>query len=149
MTVDASSAYRRTDGHSAGPLRLVIMLYEQLIKDLQRAVAAMEKKDIARRTNEIDHALRVVGQLQGTLDMQQGGEVARNLDTLYYTLRACLLQAQMRVLPGELSKQIQILLELREAWVQAERSTQSTPEQSTSGTPMVHPSTEKPQRWSI
>jgi len=44
MTPDASSAYRRTDGHSAGPIRLVIMLYEQLIKDLQSAVAAMKKK---------------------------------------------------------------------------------------------------------
>ncbi len=149
MTLDASSAYRRTDGHSAGPIRLVILLYEQLIQDLQRAVAAMEKKDVARRTNELDHALRVVGQLQGTLDMQQGGEVARNLDNYYYSLRVSLLQAQIRVLPAELRRQIEILLELREAWVQVERSAQGAAGLPASSTPVLQPSPEKTLRWSI
>jgi len=149
MTVDACSAYRRTDGHSAGPVRLVIMLYEQLIKDLQRAVTAMEKNDIACRTNELDHALTVVGQLQGTLDMQQGGEAAKNLDTYYYSLRAYLLKAPARVLPGELRKQIQILLELREAWVQVERTAQGINDQPSSSTPIAPAPNEKTLSWSI
>jgi flagellar protein FliS len=149
MTLDASYAYRHTDGHSASPVRLVIMLYEQLIKDLQRAVASIEKKDIVCRTNELDHALRVVGQLQGTLDMQQGGETAKNLDKYYYALRTSLLQAQMKVSPDELRKQIKILLELREAWVQVERSTQPANKPHASGTPIMTSSVEKTLRWSI
>jgi len=148
MTLDASSAYRRTDGHSAGPIRLIIMLYEQLIKDVQRAIAAMEKKDIGGRTSELDHALRVLGQLQGSLDIEKGGTVANNLDNYYHTLRASLLQAQIHASPVELRKQIQLLLELREAWVQVERSAQSTSEQIASATPMVQTSLEKPLRWS-
>jgi flagellar secretion chaperone FliS len=149
MTMDASSAYRHSDGHSAGPVRLVIMLYEQLVKDLQRALAAMERKDIACRTNELDHALRVVGQLQGTLDMEQGGEVAENLHNYYGNLRGLLLHAQIRVAPDILQKQIQILLELREAWVQVEKSHQAQPEQPLAAARVVQPSMEKTLRWSI
>jgi flagellar protein FliS len=149
MTLDASSAYRHTDGHGANPIKMVILLYEQLIKDLQRGLAAMERNDIEGRTDEIDHALRVVGQLQGTLDMQQGGEVAKNLDRYYYSLRVSLLNAQIGVLPGELRKHIRILLELREAWVQVERSTQKTGELLSPAAPMMPSSLEKTLRWSI
>ncbi|SRR6266496_3595867 len=149
MTQDASSVYRCTEGHSASPVRLVTMLYEQLVKDLQRAVAAIEKNDVARRTNELDHALTVVGQLQGTLDMQKGGQVAKNLDDYYYSLRVALLQAQIRAVPEILRKQIKILLDLREAWVQVERSSQGTVEPPTSNSPMPQPSAEKTMRWSI
>ena len=149
MTMEASSAYRRTDGHGASPIRLVILLYEQLIKDLQRALAAMEKKDVALCTYELDHALRVVGQLQGTLDMQQGGEAAKNLDRYYHGLRASLLNAQIRVLPGELHKQIKILLELREAWGQAEHSILPAGGLLSPATPMEPSSLGKTLRWSI
>ncbi len=149
MTLDASSIYRHTDGHGASPLRLVILLYEQLIKDLQRALAAMEKNDVAARTNEIDHGLRVVGQLQGTLDMQQGGEVAKNLDRYYYGLRTTLLNAQIKILPGELRKHIKVLLEFREAWVQVEQSAQVSNEAASPSAPMVPSSLEKTLRWSI
>jgi flagellar secretion chaperone FliS len=149
MTVDASSAYRHSDGRSAGPVRLVIMLYEQLVKDLQRTIAAMEKKDVVRRTNELDHALRVVGQLQGTLDMDQGGEVASHLRNYYNSLRASLLQAQIRISPDILQKQIQILLGLREAWVEVERSHQAATEPPAAAAPIVQSSMEKSLRWSI
>jgi flagellar protein FliS len=148
--MDASFAYRRTDGHSAGPVRRVIMLYEQLIKDLQRALAAMERKDIAARTNELDHALRVVGHLQTTLNLEQGSEVARNLDRYYYALRASLLQAQIRVSPEMLRKQIASVLELREAWVQVERTPEPgapPPLPGAPGTPL--PAGEKSTGWSI
>ena len=103
----------------------------------------------ALRTSEIDHALRVVGQLQGRLDMQQGGEVAMNLDRYYYGLRASLLNAQISVLPGELRTHIKILLELREAWVQVERSTAAAGELTSPTAPIMPGSVEKTLRWSI
>ena len=60
-----------------------MLLYEQAVQDLQRAMVAMREGDIERRTKELDHALLVIGQLQATLDLVRGGEVARNLDRFY------------------------------------------------------------------
>jgi len=121
MKNDATFAYRRSAGHSATPVKRIVILYEQLIKDLSRAVAAMEKNDIQGRSHEVDHALVVLARLQGTLNEAEGGEVSRNLDHFYHLLRSSLLTAQIRHIPEMLNKQIRNLVLLREAWVEVDR----------------------------
>jgi len=120
--MDPRTAYRETAVQGASPLRLVVLLYEQAIQDLQRAMAAMAEGSVERRTQEINHALAVVGQLQGSLNMERGGEVARNLDRFYSVLRASLQEAQARVSPEILRKQVANLLTLRETWTEVERA---------------------------
>src|SRR5436305_8010186 len=117
--MDASTAYIRASGQGATPLRMVVLLYDQLVKDLRRAAAKVH--DVEARTRELDHALKVLGQLQGTLDLTQG-EVAANLDRFYSILRANLLQLQLTKSAALLSEQISHLLPLREAWAEVERS---------------------------
>ena len=148
MNHDASSAYRVNASHSAGPVRLVIMLYEQLIKDLQRALTAMDKKNIEARTFELNHAISVVGQLQGTLDKEEGGEVAQYLDRFYWQLRVALMEAQIRISPEILHKQITHLLELREAWVEVERVNQESLQQSMPNKPFPQLLEQKGLGWS-
>jgi len=97
------------------------VLYEQLVKDLRRAGAAMEKNEIEIRTREIDHALLVVGRLQGTLDVRGGGEVARNLGRFYSVLRGSLLEAQVQASREVLGDLVTQLLALRDAWEEVDR----------------------------
>jgi len=117
--MDASFAYVRSSGEGATPLRMVVLLYDQLIKDLRRAAGQMH--DVEGRTSELDHALKVLGQLQGTLDLSQG-EIAANLDRFYSILRVNLLQVQVTKSAVLLKEQISHLLLLREAWAEVERS---------------------------
>jgi len=88
MSTDAKHAYRESAVHSASPVRLVMLLYEQIVQDLQRALNALERNDIEQRSREMDRALAIVGQLQATLDLDHGGEVAKNLEHFYTLLRA-------------------------------------------------------------
>ncbi|HEY7097322.1 MAG TPA: flagellar export chaperone FliS [Terriglobales bacterium] len=120
--MNAATAYRQQDAHQANPIRLVVLLYEQLIKDLRRAQGFIDNQDIEGRTHEIDHALTVVGQLQGTLDRDKGGEVAAGLDRFYELLRHSLIQAQIASSKEILQKQIESLLMLREAWTAVEKA---------------------------
>ena len=103
--MDARSSYREASVRGASPVRLVISLYEQAIEDLRRAIIALDKGAIEVRTREINHALLVIAQLQGSLDMERGGEVAKNLARFYGVVRAGLTEAQL--------KQSSILLEHR------------------------------------
>ena len=123
MTWSPSFAYREASAQNASPVRLVILLYEQLIKDLQRAASTFEANQVEERTKAIDHALVVVGHLQASLDMEHGGEVARNLERFYGLLRDSLIDAQTRRAPEILGKQLGYLLELRSAWLEVERAT--------------------------
>jgi len=109
---------------------LVICLYEQAIEDLRRAVIAQEKGDIEGRTRAINHALTVIAHLQGSLDMERGGEVARNLARFYCLVRAGLTEAQVKQSTRILEQQISQLAIVHEAWLEVERATASPALQS-------------------
>jgi flagellar secretion chaperone FliS len=119
--MDAFQAYREAEIAVDNPVRLVVLLYDQLLRDLHRALDAFENQDIPRRCRELDHALVVVAQLQGTLDMESGGEVAENLDRFYNFVRLNLLQASLEASPELLRKQWQQILAVREAWLEVEQ----------------------------
>jgi flagellar protein FliS len=121
--MDARSSYREAAVRGASPVRLVICLYEQAIEDLRRAVIALEKGDIEARTRGINHALMVIAQLQGSLDMERGGDVARNLDGFYRLVRAGLIDAQVKQSTRILEQQISQLAIVHEAWLEVERVT--------------------------
>lgn len=121
--MDARSSYRESSVRGASPVRLVIVLYEQAIEDLRRAVIALEKGAIEVRTREINHALLVIAQLQGSLNMERGGEVARNLARFYGLVRAGLTEAQLKQSSILLQQQISQLAEVHEAWLEVERAT--------------------------
>jgi flagellar protein FliS len=125
--VNAGAAYQEAAANAASPVHLVVLLYEQMIKDLRRALCALGNGEVEVRTKEIDHALTVAGVLQATLDMNAGAEVAGNLDRFYNQLRATLLQAQTHASAELLQKQIANLLSLREAWVQVDNAQQPRP----------------------
>jgi flagellar secretion chaperone FliS len=114
-------SYREAVVQGGSPLRLVILLYEQAIEDLRRALAAHARGDIEARTREIKHAILVIGHLQSSLDKPRGGKVSLNLERFYRQVRADLLDAQCRQSSATLEKQILLLMQVREAWCEVER----------------------------
>ena len=118
---NARNAYREANVRGATAVRLVVLLYEQTVQDLTQAAQAMEENNIELRTSRINHALEVIGRLQGTLDMERGGQVARNLLAFYEALRANLWKAQLFVSKETLLQQIADLLTMREAWAEVDR----------------------------
>src|SRR5260370_35327515 len=88
------TVYRENDVRGATAVRLVVLLYEQLVQDLSQAHQAIEQNDIERRTKRINHAILVIGHLQSPLNFANGGKVAQDLDNFYNILRKNLVQVQ-------------------------------------------------------
>jgi flagellar protein FliS len=148
--MDARSSYRESSVRGASPVRLVIALYEQAIEDLRRAVIALDKGAIEVRTREINHALLVIAQLQGSLNMERGGEVARNLARFYGLVRAGLTEAQLKQSSLLIERQISQLTDVHEAWLEVERATakpDSPTPQSSSDSPSISVSTNLSTDW--
>jgi flagellar secretion chaperone FliS len=120
--MDARSSYREAAVRGARPVQLVILLYETSIEALRRAITALEKNDVETRTREINHAVKVIGHLQASLDMERGGDVARNLSRFYQILRISLVEAQGTQSAKVLEEQISHLILVREAWAEVERA---------------------------
>lgn len=115
-------------------MRLVILLYEQAIEDLRRALAAHGHGDIEGRTREINHAILVIGHLQATIDQERGGKVAENLNRFYDQVRVKLVEAQCQQSAAMIEQQIAHLMEVRDAWCTVEQ--QLTPAVKENGTPV-------------
>lgn len=106
----------------ASPVRLVILLYEQAFEDLRHALDAHRRGDIEGRTGHINHAILVIGYLQASLDKEQGGRVALNLERFYDQVRSGLVDAQFRQSATALEQQISHLMQVHEAWCEVERA---------------------------
>jgi len=113
-------SYRRAAVENASPVGLVIILYDVLVRDLKRAIEAMRARDIEKRSTELKHALLVLQQLDGSLDMEKGGEAARNFSSFYAEMRRKIMEAQVKNGTETLERQIELLLDVREAWQQVD-----------------------------
>jgi flagellar protein FliS len=130
------TAYRENDVRGAHPVRLVVLLYDQIVQDLNQALQAFEQNEIELRTNRLNHAILVVGHLQSPLDFEKGGKVARDLDNLYNVLRQSMVRVQFLPSKAGFKQLITDVVTVREAWIEVERAEAS----STAPLPIVAPS---------
>jgi flagellar protein FliS len=103
------------------------MLYDGAIAALQRAVAAIEAHDIPGKCGHLKRATAIILQLEGTLNMELGGEVARTLKALYAYARAQMLKANIENSPQVLHSLIEKLSTVREAWYEADQRPPASP----------------------
>jgi flagellar protein FliS len=108
--------YRRTQVQSASPLELVVMLYDGALASMHVARAAIERRDIPARRDALAKVLAIVNELQSTLNLEQGGAVAAELDDLYAFVNARLLLAASQNAVAPLDDAIRVFAPLRDAW---------------------------------
>jgi flagellar protein FliS len=117
-------AYQEAAARNANSVELVVMLYDILSRDLQGAIEAMESGNIELRTAKLKHGFLALQQLEGSMDLEQGGDFVSNLSRFYSMLRSQMMTAQIRKDPAVLRELIQLLFSVREAWT--ELNTRST-----------------------
>src|SRR5277367_965134 len=111
-------AYMTAAVENASAAGLVMILFDLLVNDLKNAIAAMEAQDIEKRTAELKHGFLVLQQLQGSVDMENGGDAAKHFCDFYSTVRCKMLEAQLKKSSEILRQQINLLLDVRQAWQQ-------------------------------
>jgi flagellar protein FliS len=115
----AAQHYMQTQVRSSSPLELVVMLYDGIIRQTTAAADAMARKDIRARREAISKSLAIISELQSTLNMDQGGDIAVQLDRLYSWMTESLMQATMTQDPAPIHAVKRILETLRDGWQQA------------------------------
>ena len=113
-----AEAYRQTEARSRSPLELVVMLYDGGVRFVGEAIDADAKREIARRGQAISKAIAIVGELQSTLNVDSGGQLAVDLDKLYGYIQQRLLDVTMKKDTAALQEVQKLLTTLRDAWSQ-------------------------------
>lgn len=118
MTPRGAEAYRRTEAQSRSPIELVLMLYDGALRFVGEAQAAATRNDIAARSEAVSRALDIISELQNTLDVKTGGDLALELDRLYSYINTRLLDVSLKKEPAALEEVHKLLTTLREGWSQ-------------------------------
>ncbi len=77
------ASYRDLEVLSASPDRLLLMLFDHLAVQLERARIGTERQDLNLQVGALIKARAILGELLATLDFEQGGEIATQLADLY------------------------------------------------------------------
>lgn len=118
MNTNARAAYLGASIATASPARLLVMLYERLVLDVQRGLEAQRRGDLEETHNQLTHAQEIVMELQASLkaDQFKGGY---DLSALYAFLHRRLVLANIRKDVAITDECLTLVTDLCETWRQA------------------------------
>lgn len=114
MSYTAHTSYKNAAINTADRGKLVVMVYDHCIQWCDRAIEA--KNDLEKRSKAIDKVQAGLTELTCALDMEHGGDIARNLWRLYDFMTWTLSQCIVNRTDKGVSNVRQLLSELRSAW---------------------------------
>jgi len=117
---DVAALYRQISANGANPSGAVVKLYDRILEDFRRASHAISAKNIELRVSCLNHALLIIAELEGVLDFERGGEVAKHLQGFYRVVRGLILQANIRATQQSLEELSKLVAPVRDAWQQVE-----------------------------
>lgn len=139
MTDTASQHYLTQELMTASPARLVVMLYDRAIQCLNDAIKAIEDGNIERRWQSNKKANEIITHLAMTLNFEQGGQIAHNLNDLYRFMLRTLVNVDVRNDPQPARDVIKLIEPLRQSWDQLAKGVDA------GGAPAAKPADSRPQ----
>jgi flagellar secretion chaperone FliS len=109
----------------ASPTRLVQIMYGEIVSELATAQGCMERIEnnlplsaVITKGKAMGKAIRLMNQLNATLDMGRGGEVAVNLRSLYVYMLTRLTQANAGNDPSIVAEVSALVRKVKSGWDQ-------------------------------
>ncbi|MBX3118179.1 MAG: flagellar export chaperone FliS [Fimbriimonadaceae bacterium] len=114
--------YKKNAVNGASPLQLIVMLYDGALRFMEAGKHHMKERNLEKQNDSLQKAQRIVLELMASLDMEKGGEIAKNLFSLYGYVTNELITANINDDPVPIDRSIKVLSDLRESWVALESS---------------------------
>ncbi len=106
----------QTGVDAGSPHRLVQMLLEGALEKIAIAKGHLTRGDMEEKGRHIRWAVSIIEGLRASLDMEQGGDIARNLQDLYDYMKRVLLDAHVSNNTDQLDEISSLLREIKDAW---------------------------------
>ena len=124
-----AAQYRSVRSHGlvaeASPARLVQIMFEQILAQLATAQGCMGRiennmpvNDVIAKGKALGRAIRLIDQLNNTLDMERGQKIAENLRALYVYMLARLTLANVTNDSHILAEVASLIQKVKTGWDQ-------------------------------
>ena len=130
---NAYAAYQKTNVNTASQGRLVVLLYEGAVKHLKAALNLFDENEKIKPANieqfgiHLQKAQAIITELQVSLDMEKGGDIARNLMSLYVYFNEELMDATISHNKSKIEFILTKIDDLAGAWRTIANSTANAP----------------------
>lgn len=111
--------YRKIQAQTGSRADLVLMLYQGSIRFMNRALAKLDANDIEGTHNALIRAQDIISELQSTLDLEIGGQMASHLSELYKYCVGLLIDGNMQKQAAPIIEAKRLIQELEGAWEEA------------------------------
>ena len=108
--------YLKMQVEVASPVERVIMLYDKAILLLKEAVQSIDEDNVVNKVNAIARADKIIRVLNASLDMENGGEIAKTLRQFYDHLLDILVLANGQNDKELIEMAIKMLETVKSAW---------------------------------
>lgn len=119
-----TNAYREVSVRTATQGKLIVMLYDEAVKQLDLAISLLQSK--TKSLDKVHNALiktqDIITELMAGLDFERGGEIARNLMSLYVFFNEKIREGNLKKDPEPLVQVRAFVADLRSAWIQIAHS---------------------------
>ena len=116
---DAAATYRKNAILTASPEKIIKLLYEGAIQNLERSRIGLgdpRTTHSAKVGIALGKALSIIGELKSSLDHEVGGEISQNLDSLYEFSTDQISEANFSRKPEPIDNTLRVLRTLKEGW---------------------------------
>jgi len=119
--MNARSHYMTAAVATVGPAKLLTMLYDRMLLDVDRGAEALEAGDRLEASTHLQHAQEIIAELMSSLD-PQAWEGGRDLMGIYTYLLAALVDASIKGDAAKARECRDLIEPLTQAWHDAARS---------------------------
>lgn len=114
MSLNAAVVYQGSKINTASPAELTLMMYDGAIKFCNKAIYAIENKDIVTRNLNLQKAQRIIIELKSTLDFKY--PVSKDFERMYDYIYECLIDANVQQKKEVVEEALQYIREIRDTW---------------------------------
>ncbi|MHB1645192.1 MAG: flagellar export chaperone FliS [bacterium] len=111
------TSYDEMNVNTADQGKLILMAYEGTINFIKLAKERLSVNDFAGKSINISNAVAIINELRSRIDIEKGGETAKNLDKLYIFISMHLTTANLKKDVYKMDEAISILENLYNGWV--------------------------------
>jgi len=124
-----TQTYKNVQAQTASPVKLIIMLYNGMIRFLKEYKRVVESKESGNGIGWIEKAhlnifktTRILQTLTVSLNEKEGGDIAQSLKTIYAYMYEKLIEADLNKSITEVEIVLNMLVPLRDAWLEVEKN---------------------------
>lgn len=120
-------AYKKTSVETASKEQILLMLYQAAIKNCKKGIEAIEQKNLPKKGEYIGKMQDIIVELSNSLDYEVGGDVAKELASLYDYILYASTQANMKLEKSHLEGCLKVLNTLYDGWTEAIKNLKLNP----------------------